>query len=160
MRGRPGWGRRGPEPTPRAEPALSRRGAGLSDSEAEPDGEHNITQLPQAVAGRGNLRAEQSAVRLTEIGPRMTLQLVKIQEGVGEGSVLFHSFVRKSEEELRAMLAAREERLRLRMQRRELQAQNVQRKREQRAAHRCVGARGTGWGKGGRYGRGAPAAPR
>ncbi|XP_063084702.1 suppressor of SWI4 1 homolog isoform X2 [Cavia porcellus] len=111
-------------------------GAGLSDSEAEPDGEHNITQLPQAVAGRGNLRAEQSAVRLTEIGPRMTLQLVKIQEGVGEGSVLFHSFVRKSEEELRAMLAAREERLRLRMQRRELQAQNVQRKREQRAAHR------------------------
>lgn len=40
------------------EPLLSplcapRRGAGLSESEAEPDGEHNITELPQAVAGRG-----------------------------------------------------------------------------------------------------------
>jgi len=68
------------------------RGAGLSESEAEPDGEHNITELPQAVAGRGNMRAQQSAVRLTEIGPRLTLQLIKIQEGVGEGNVLFHSF--------------------------------------------------------------------
>lgn len=43
-------------------------GAGLSDSEAEPDGEHNITELPQAVAGRGNMQAQQSAVRLTEVG--------------------------------------------------------------------------------------------
>lgn len=45
------------------------RGAGLSESEAEPDGEHNITELPQAVAGRGNMRAQQSAMRLTEVRP-------------------------------------------------------------------------------------------
>uniref|UniRef100_A0A8C3VXT0 Peter pan homolog n=1 Tax=Catagonus wagneri TaxID=51154 RepID=A0A8C3VXT0_9CETA len=111
-------------------------GAGLSESEAEPDGEHNITELPQAVAGRGNMRAQQSAVRLTEIGPRMTLQLIKIQEGVGEGSVLFHSFVHKTEEELQAILAAKEEKLRLKAQRQDQQAQNIQRKREQREAHK------------------------
>lgn len=111
-------------------------GAGLSESEAEPDGEHNITELPQAVAGRGNMRAQQSAVRLTEIGPRMTLQLVKIQEGVGEGKVLFHSFVHKTEEELQAMLAAKEEKLRLKAQRQEQQARNVQLKRERREAHK------------------------
>ncbi|KAM6216768.1 suppressor of SWI4 1 homolog [Rhynchocyon petersi] len=111
-------------------------GAGLSESEAEPDGEHNITELPQAIAGRGNMRAQQSAVRLTEIGPRMTLQLIKIQEGVGEGNVLFHSFVHKTEEELQAILAAKEERLRLKAQRQDEQAHNVQRKREQREAHR------------------------
>ncbi|XP_058584075.1 suppressor of SWI4 1 homolog isoform X5 [Neofelis nebulosa] len=111
-------------------------GAGLSESEAEPDGEHNITELPQAVAGRGNMRAQQSAVRLTEIGPRMTLQLIKIQEGVGEGNVLFHSFVHKTEEELQAILAAKEEKLRLKAQRQDQQAQNVLRKREQREAHR------------------------
>lgn len=111
-------------------------GAGLSESEAEPDGEHNITELPQAIAGRGNMRAQQSAVRLTEIGPRMTLQLIKIQEGVGEGNVLFHSFVHKTEEELQAILAAKEEKLRLKAQRQDQQAQNVQRKREQREAHR------------------------
>ncbi|XP_068393138.1 suppressor of SWI4 1 homolog isoform X1 [Eschrichtius robustus] len=111
-------------------------GAGLSESEAEPDGEHNITELPQAVAGRGNMRAQQSAVRLTEIGPRMTLQLIKIQEGVGEGNVLFHSFVHKTEEELQAVLAAKEEKLRLKAQRQDQQAQNVQRKRERREAHK------------------------
>ncbi|XP_014448365.1 suppressor of SWI4 1 homolog [Tupaia chinensis] len=111
-------------------------GAGLSESEAEPDGEHNITELPQAVAGRGNMRAQQSAVRLTEIGPRMTLRLIKIQEGVAEGNVLFHSFVHKTEEELQAILAAKEERLRLRAQRQDVQAQNVRRKREQREAHK------------------------
>ncbi|KAM5238058.1 LOW QUALITY PROTEIN: uncharacterized protein ACOB6Z_012655 [Ctenodactylus gundi] len=111
-------------------------GVGLSESEAEPDGEHNITELPQAVAGRGNMRAQQSAVRLTEIGPRMTLQLIKIQEGIGEGNVLFHGFVHKTEEELRSILAAKEERLRLKAQRQDQQAQNVQRKREQREAHK------------------------
>lgn len=111
-------------------------GAGLSESEAEPDGEHNITELPQAIAGRGNMRSQQSAVRLTEIGPRMTLQLIKIQEGVGEGNVLFHSFVHKTEEELQAILAAKEERLRLKAQRQDQQAQNIQRKQEQRETHK------------------------
>ncbi|XP_016009029.1 suppressor of SWI4 1 homolog isoform X1 [Rousettus aegyptiacus] len=136
-------------------------GAGLSESEAEPDGEHNITELPQAIAGRGNMRAQQSAVRLTEvrpsgrggflwqpqgrndssllflqIGPRMTLQLIKIQEGVGEGNMLFHSFVHKTDEELQAILAAKEEKMKLKAQRQDQQAQNVQRKQEQREAHR------------------------
>uniref|UniRef100_A0A8C0XNE2 Brix domain-containing protein n=1 Tax=Castor canadensis TaxID=51338 RepID=A0A8C0XNE2_CASCN len=111
-------------------------GAGLSESEAEPDGEHNITELPQAIAGRGNMRAQQSAVRLTEIGPRMTLRLIKIQEGVGAGNVLFHSYVHKTEEELQAILAAKEEKLRLKAQRRDQQAQNVQRKRERQEAHK------------------------
>ncbi|XP_012889385.1 PREDICTED: suppressor of SWI4 1 homolog [Dipodomys ordii] len=111
-------------------------GAGLSESEAEPDGEHNVTELPQAIAGRGNMRAQQSAVRLTEIGPRMTLQLMKIQEGVGAGNVLFHSFVHKTEEELQAILAAKEEKLRLKAQRREKQAEDVLRKRERREANK------------------------
>lgn len=82
------------------------------------------------------MRAQQSAIRLTEIGPRMTLQLIKIQEGVGEGNVLFHSFVHKTEEELQAILAAKEEKLRLKAQRQDQQAQNVQRKQEQREAHK------------------------
>lgn len=66
---------RGPRTVPGAwDPLLScvyplHRGAGLSESEAEPDGEHNITELPQAIAGRGNMRAQQSAIRLTEVRP-------------------------------------------------------------------------------------------
>lgn len=44
----------------------------------------------------------------------------------------------KTEEELQAILAAKEEKLRLKAQRQDQQAQNVQRKREQREAHKCV----------------------
>ncbi|KAF7240239.1 hypothetical protein EYD10_13252 [Varanus komodoensis] len=71
---------------------LLARDINLSESEAEQDGSHNITELPQAYAGRGNMKAQQSAVRLTEIGPRMTLQLIKVEEGLGQGNVLYHSF--------------------------------------------------------------------
>lgn len=111
-------------------------GAGLSESEAEPDGEHNVTELPQAYAGRGNMKAEQSAVRLTEIGPRITMQLIKIQEGLGDGSVLYHGLVHKSEEELKATLATRQQKLLLKAERRGRQEQDIKRKEEQREAHR------------------------
>ena len=40
--------------------------------------------------------------RLTEIGPRMTLQLIKIEEGVGSGEILYHEYIKKSPEEVRA----------------------------------------------------------
>nr|XP_023968295.2 uncharacterized protein LOC101932811 [Chrysemys picta bellii] len=108
----------------------------LSESEAEQDGTHNILELPQAYAGRGNMKAQQSAVRLTEIGPRMTLQLIKVEEGLNQGNVLYHSFILKTEEELRAALARKEERLRLKAERRRRQEADVQRKKEQREAHR------------------------
>ena len=46
--------------------------------------------------------------------------------------------VHKTEEELQAILAAKEEKLRLKAQRQDQQAQNVQRKQERREAHKCV----------------------
>ncbi|KAL1791395.1 suppressor of SWI4 1-like, partial [Sigmodon hispidus] len=81
-------------------------------------------------AGRVNIQAQQSAM------PRMTLQLIKIQEGAGNGNVLFHSFVLKTEVELQAILAAaKEDKLRLKAQRQNQQAENLKRKRELREAH-------------------------
>ena len=38
-------------------------------------------------------------VRLTELGPRMNLRLVKIEEGLSGGAVLYHSYKNKTEEE-------------------------------------------------------------
>ncbi|KAM6233192.1 LOW QUALITY PROTEIN: suppressor of SWI4 1 homolog [Porphyrio hochstetteri] len=108
----------------------------LSESEAEQDGTHNVLELPQAYAGRGNMKAQQSAVRLTEIGPRMTLQLIKVEEGLAQGNVLFHSFVHKREEEVKEMLARKEAKLRLKAERRRKQEADVERKRRQREAHR------------------------
>ncbi|XP_033927948.1 suppressor of SWI4 1 homolog isoform X2 [Melopsittacus undulatus] len=108
----------------------------LSESEAEQDGPHNVTELPQAYAGRGNAKAQQSAVRLTEIGPRLTLQLNKVEEGLAQGNVLYHSFIHKPEPELRALLARREAKLQLRAERRQRQEENVERKRQQRQQQR------------------------
>lgn len=39
-------------------------------------------------------------MRLTEIGPRMKLKLIKIQEGVCDGEILYHKYIQKSPEEI------------------------------------------------------------
>uniref|UniRef100_H3DMJ0 Peter pan homolog n=1 Tax=Tetraodon nigroviridis TaxID=99883 RepID=H3DMJ0_TETNG len=111
---------------------LLMKGANLSESEAEQDGEHNITELPQAYSGRGNMASQQSAVRLTEIGPRMTLQLTKIEEGMGQGNVLYHSMISKTEEEIQELLNRKEVQLKEKEERRKQQEQNVAVKKEKR----------------------------
>ncbi|KAM4531386.1 uncharacterized protein PAE49_023597 [Odontesthes bonariensis] len=111
---------------------LLMKGANLSESEAEQDGEDNITELPQAYSGRGNMASQQSAVRLTEIGPRMTLQLIKIQEGMGEGNVLYHSMISKTEEEIQEILNKKEAQMKEKEERRKKQEQNIVQKKEQR----------------------------
>ncbi|XP_009883672.1 PREDICTED: uncharacterized protein LOC104286740 [Charadrius vociferus] len=108
----------------------------LSESEAEQDGTHNVLELPQTYAGRGNMKAQQSAVRLTEIGPRMTLQLIKVEEGLAQGNVLYHSFIHKMEAEVKEILARKEAKLQLKAERRQKQEADVERKRRQREAHR------------------------
>uniref|UniRef100_A0A671SRS8 Suppressor of SWI4 1 homolog n=1 Tax=Sinocyclocheilus anshuiensis TaxID=1608454 RepID=A0A671SRS8_9TELE len=117
---------------------LLMKGVNLSESEAEQDGDHNITELPQVYSGRGNMASQQSAVRLTEIGPRMTLQLVKIVEGMGEGKVLYHSFVSKTEEELQEMLNRKEARLKEKEERKRKQEQNIALKKEKRDQNKSL----------------------
>ena len=41
---------------------------------------------------RGNKAQHKSAIRLREIGPRMNLELIKVEEGVGEGAVMYHAY--------------------------------------------------------------------
>ncbi|CAG5897931.1 unnamed protein product [Menidia menidia] len=115
---------------------LLMKAANLSESEAEQDGEDNITELPQAYSGRGNMPSEQSAVRLTEIGPRLTLQLTKIQEGMGDGNVLYHSIVSKTEEEIQEILRRKEVQMKDKEERRRKQEQNVAQKKEKREEHK------------------------
>ncbi|KAJ3600465.1 hypothetical protein NHX12_031446 [Muraenolepis orangiensis] len=108
------------------------KGANLSESEAELDGDHNTTELPQACAGRGNIKSQQSAVRLTEIGPRLTMQLIKIQDGLGAGDVLYHASLFKTEGELEEILDRKQAQLKVKEARRKKQEQNLAVKKEQR----------------------------
>ncbi len=78
------------------------RGGNLSESEAEFDGPDNQIQLPQDVKQHGavNLKNTTSAIRLSEIGPRLKLKLVKIEEGICDGEVLYHEYITKTPEEV------------------------------------------------------------
>ena len=62
----------------------------MSDSEAEDETSH--VTLPQDLRGRGNVKSGRSAIKLAELGPRLTMKLLKIEEGVCAGEVLYHSF--------------------------------------------------------------------
>lgn len=48
--------------------------------------------------GQGNAKTQQSAMKLSELGPRMTLSLFKVEKGLGEGDILYHKYEEKSTE--------------------------------------------------------------
>ncbi|MES1913095.1 MAG: hypothetical protein MHM6MM_005323 [Cercozoa sp. M6MM] len=99
-------------------------GAMTSDSEVEDD-EENRLELPDKFgAAKGNRVKQTSAVRLKEVGPRVSLRLLKIEEGLGDGRVLYHSLVKKSTAEAAALE-------RRKLQERELRA-------ERRAKHEAA----------------------
>ncbi|XP_065829296.1 suppressor of SWI4 1 homolog [Oscarella lobularis] len=110
-------------------------GGNASESEFE-DAEDARVPLPQAMPGRGNATLQQSAIRLTEIGPRLCLQLVKIESGLCDGEVLFHQFVTKTKEEVKALREKKASLKRLKNQRRKQQEANVRKKAAVKEAHR------------------------
>lgn len=108
--------------------SASRTGYG---SESEAEDEAAKVELADEF-GKGNHASQRSAVKLHEIGPRMTLQLVKVEEGLCDGAVMFHEFVKKTPEEILALRNSKEQREALRKQRRAEQEANVKRKEEER----------------------------
>lgn len=100
-------------------------------SESEAEDEAAKVELADEF-GKGNHASQRSAVKLHEIGPRMTLQLVKVEEGLCDGAVVFHEFVKKTPEEILALRNSKEQREALRKQRRAEQEANVKRKEEER----------------------------
>ena len=73
------------------------RGGGVSESEAEEDDASHVT-TPAGVGVRGVVGGATISVRLVELGPRMSLRLVKIEEGLLDGEILHHEFVEKTKE--------------------------------------------------------------
>ena len=72
-------------------------GEDTDNSEAESEAEDmadpaNAVELAQDYLGRGNAANTQRAVRLREVGPRMELRLVKVEEGLNGSEVLYHDY--------------------------------------------------------------------
>ncbi|KAL5018280.1 hypothetical protein ScPMuIL_004002 [Solemya velum] len=112
------------------------RDGNLSESEVELEGPDSEVVVPQHLGSRGNIKSAKSAVRLTELGPRLTLQLVKIEEGLCNGEVLFHEFIQKSAHEMESIKAFREKKRKLKESRRQQQLQNVKRKEKEKEEHK------------------------
>lgn len=101
---------------------------GNCTSDSEDDAGASQVVLPKNYGG--NSVREKSAIRLNEIGPRMTLNLIKVEKELCDGDVLYHSYIQKSTEDNEKDRKKHEEARALKKQRREVQQENVQRKKE------------------------------
>lgn len=108
-------------------------GAGAT-SDSEVDDEEAHVTLPDSFRGRGNQKSEKSAVRLSEIGPRLTLKLTKVEREICEGDVLYHAYKSKTPEESAKAKAKREQAQALKRKRREEQEANVAKKKDAKDA--------------------------
>lgn len=109
--------------------------AGYATSDSEVD-EEGIIDLPKRrLPGRRKKREEgtsQNAVKLVEIGPRLSLKLIKIEDSVFSGEVQYHAYQERSKEEVRSMRKRHRERAELKEQRKTQQEENVKRKRQEK----------------------------
>lgn len=101
--------------------------ATLSESECEDDPSSHVT-LPHKLSSRGNHEKGTSAIRLYELGPRITMQLMKVEDGLLDGEVLYHELMHKSEEELLKIRKQREKKTKLKEQRKKEQEENKMKK--------------------------------
>ncbi|KAI8814186.1 Slc34a2-like protein [Cladochytrium replicatum] len=112
------------------------RASGASESDVEDAGESMVT-VPTRTSKKRKAKhsaaeqpqTEHRSIRLAELGPRLTLRLVKITEGLCGGEVLHHEHKVKSAAEVAAQLKT----LELKKARRKEQEENVKRKQEARA---------------------------
>ncbi|KAK6590621.1 hypothetical protein RS030_142132 [Cryptosporidium xiaoi] len=85
----------------------SENGGCASDSEVEDEVEVNMPILGKndrdekmGLSERGGNFTGKVSVSLKELGPRITMKLVKIVDEVCDGAVIYHRFVKKTEKEL------------------------------------------------------------
>ena len=119
---------------------FDKAGGGAAGDASDSEGE-------DAVAARVDLTQDynrvakadtRSRVILQEIGPRMELELVKVEEGMCEGRVLYHAYVNKTEEEVLALERKKVDAEALRKKRKEEQEANVRRKEKEKAEKAAI----------------------
>jgi ribosome biogenesis protein SSF1/2 len=82
---------------------------------------------------------EKRGIILSELGPRMNLRLLKVEEGLCEGRVLWHDFIEKSQEEVKQMDEVWEQRNKEKEERRRIQKENVEQKKKAKEASEGAG---------------------
>ena len=112
-----------------------------SDAEGVLGGEDNSVDLPASfgsktsgmratAAGGAEGGGARSRVKLHEIGPRMELEMLKVEEGMCAGTVMYHLHETRTPEEAKTLAERAAAKTALKRQRREEQERNVDRKRK------------------------------
>ncbi|THV69913.1 Brix-domain-containing protein [Aureobasidium pullulans] len=79
-------------------------------------------------------KTQKKAIKLQELGPRMTLRLTKVEEGLCGGKILWHEYISKSKEEHKQQDKAWEIKNKEKAERRRIQKENVERKKKEKKA--------------------------
>jgi ribosome biogenesis protein SSF1/2 len=82
---------------------------------------------------------EKRAVKLVELGPRMKLRLMKVEEGVCEGKIMWHHFITKSAHEVKSLDKSWETRRKVKEQRKKQQKENIEKKKAAKAQAKANG---------------------
>ncbi|KIV79362.1 hypothetical protein PV11_06925 [Exophiala sideris] len=120
-----------------------------SETELDTDAEVEVTQTTtqrvlsrreqqrQQESEKGNKKdtdegsnVEKRAVKLVELGPRMRMRLVKVEEGVCEGRVMWNEFVTKTKAEEKELEQKWDQRRKEKEARKQEQRANVERKKQ------------------------------
>ncbi|KAJ5328599.1 hypothetical protein N7541_001262 [Penicillium brevicompactum] len=82
---------------------------------------------------------EKRAVKLVELGPRLKLRLMKVEDGVCDGKIMWHDFITKSDKEVRKMDQNWDVKRKEKEQRKKLQKENIERKKKEKASAKANG---------------------
>ncbi|KAE8162038.1 Brix domain-containing protein [Aspergillus tamarii] len=82
---------------------------------------------------------EKRAVKLVELGPRLKLRLIKVEEGLCEGKVMWHDYIHKSEEDMKKLDKNWEKRKKEKEERKRQQKENIEKKKAEKAKARAEG---------------------
>lgn len=85
---------------------------------------------------------EKRAVKLVELGPRLKLRLIKVEEGLCEGRVMWHDYIKKSEEEVKSLDKNWAKKKKEKEERKKQQRENIEKKKEEKAKARAEGRGG------------------
>jgi ribosome biogenesis protein SSF1/2 len=103
--------------------------AATVDDDDPEDADPDAGQADPKSAPTSQSRLQRRAIALHELGPRMKLSLVKVEEGLCDGRVMWNSFVSKSSEETAELDDRWKTRRAEKEERRRVQRDNVARKR-------------------------------
>ena len=82
---------------------------------------------------------EKRAVKLVELGPRLELRLIKVEEGLCEGKVMWHDYIKKSAGEVKSMENTWDTRKKEKEQRKKQQKENIEKKKAEKAKSKADG---------------------